>query len=579
LISTSRTPNARPRPGARWLRVGVRAHLVSGTQAAADERWLRATGVGAGLVALVGLTAWAVASVSVWWVPAYLALMVLIFVTPRGRRPLSTSSQASAESVSAVGSELWRDLRADGTDGVDQLPHLTELDSGSAANEPTEPSDSSLESVGFSTPRARRGRVRARKAARTAAQPMPDPPPVIWIQIGPGKFVRVESSIQAVDQVPVEKVTVGASPATDLPIHLPSMSTVSAEALAAQDPPNPLATMAGDVGMVIVSDDCVAGSVTKEYGIAPSAFSPAPLVTSSVEGLAHDASGVIANPEADPSSIANLGGPMLWRGVGPGPFWSYRRLSRWRAHRVSPIIGHAIPGLDRVSSRRDAPPSPNPRTSVRAWFAPNARRQQAAHRAFGRIAHVERALRPRSPPYLPGLCGGPALPAGARRRVTHQGIRPVEPARRFHFVVLGAVGTVRIGEVKDQLDRASTSTPFNIAEGNGKYAPKDRCRFFDIAHGSTLEWAAGLDILVAKAKLRPKQIRPGKASLQRIVWMRMGLIKRNSTREYVKGNVANSEPLALLSNGPARRSFVVARGSGHAGPRPSLGAARGLRHE
>ena len=41
----------------------------------------------------------------------------------------------------------------------------------------------------------------------------------------------------------------------------------------------------------------------------------------------------------------------------------------------------------------------------------------------------------------------------------------------------------RVGEVKDQLDRASTSIPLNIAEGNGKYASKDRCRFFDIAHG------------------------------------------------------------------------------------------------
>ena len=32
-------------------------------------------------------------------------------------------------------------------------------------------------------------------------------------------------------------------------------------------------------------------------------------------------------------------------------------------------------------------------------------------------------------------------------------------------------GTVRVGEVKDQLDRASTSIPLNIAEGNGKYSP------------------------------------------------------------------------------------------------------------
>jgi four helix bundle protein len=95
-------------------------------------------------------------------------------------------------------------------------------------------------------------------------------------------------------------------------------------------------------------------------------------------------------------------------------------------------------------------------------------------------------------------------------------------------------GTVRIGEVKDQLDRASTSIPLNIAEGNGKYAPKDRCRFFDIAHGSALECAAGLDVLVAKAKLTPDQIRPGKERLQKIVRMLMGLIKRNSTREYDK---------------------------------------------
>ena len=95
-------------------------------------------------------------------------------------------------------------------------------------------------------------------------------------------------------------------------------------------------------------------------------------------------------------------------------------------------------------------------------------------------------------------------------------------------------GSVRIGDVKDQLERASTSVPLNIAEGNGKYAPKDRCRFFDIAHGSALECAAGLDVLVAKAKLTTDQIRPGKERLQKIVRMLMGLIKRNSTRDYDK---------------------------------------------
>ena len=96
-------------------------------------------------------------------------------------------------------------------------------------------------------------------------------------------------------------------------------------------------------------------------------------------------------------------------------------------------------------------------------------------------------------------------------------------------------GAVRVGDVKDQLDRASTSIPLNIAEGNGKYTLKDRCRFFDIAHGSALECAAGLDILVAKDKLTMEQIRPGKERLQRIVRMLIGLIKRNSTREYDRG--------------------------------------------
>jgi four helix bundle protein len=97
-------------------------------------------------------------------------------------------------------------------------------------------------------------------------------------------------------------------------------------------------------------------------------------------------------------------------------------------------------------------------------------------------------------------------------------------------------GAVRVGEVKDQLDRASTSIPLNIAEGNGKYAPKDRCRFFDIAHGSALECAAGLDVLVAKGKVNPEHLRPGKERLQKIVRMLIGLIKRNSTREYDKAD-------------------------------------------
>lgn len=96
--------------------------------------------------------------------------------------------------------------------------------------------------------------------------------------------------------------------------------------------------------------------------------------------------------------------------------------------------------------------------------------------------------------------------------------------------VLENVG--RVEDVRDQLDRASTSIPLNIAEGNGKYTAKDRCRFFDVARGSAFECAAGLDILVAKGKLSRDDIRPGKDHLQQVVRMLMGLIKRNSSRDY-----------------------------------------------
>ena len=82
--------------------------------------------------------------------------------------------------------------------------------------------------------------------------------------------------------------------------------------------------------------------------------------------------------------------------------------------------------------------------------------------------------------------------------------------------------------VRDQLDRASTSIPLNIAEGNGKFTSADRCKFFDTARGSALECAACLDVFVAKRRLQPEEIAEGKAWLLEIVSMLIGLIKSNS---------------------------------------------------
>ena len=84
--------------------------------------------------------------------------------------------------------------------------------------------------------------------------------------------------------------------------------------------------------------------------------------------------------------------------------------------------------------------------------------------------------------------------------------------------------------VKDQLDRAATSILLNIAEGNGKWSSRDRCRFLEIARGSAVECAACLDVLVAKQRLTAADVEPGKKQLHGIVSMLCGLIAAVTNR-------------------------------------------------
>jgi four helix bundle protein len=77
-----------------------------------------------------------------------------------------------------------------------------------------------------------------------------------------------------------------------------------------------------------------------------------------------------------------------------------------------------------------------------------------------------------------------------------------------------------------QLDRASTSLPLNVAEGNGRFTAADRCRFFDIARGSARECAAALEVDL------------GKAHLAEIVATLVGLLQTNSERRLHEDEVA-----------------------------------------
>jgi four helix bundle protein len=106
----------------------------------------------------------------------------------------------------------------------------------------------------------------------------------------------------------------------------------------------------------------------------------------------------------------------------------------------------------------------------------------------------------------------------------------------IEFVVLSSEISANLPNklaVKDQLERASTSIPLNIAEGNGKFTAKDKCRFLDIARGSALECAACLDVLVAKNILTKDEADQPKVLLDLIVAMLVGLIRSLSEcRKY-----------------------------------------------
>jgi four helix bundle protein len=116
-----------------------------------------------------------------------------------------------------------------------------------------------------------------------------------------------------------------------------------------------------------------------------------------------------------------------------------------------------------------------------------------------------------------------------RRRFDHEKLKVYNDAVSFVAWVGPLIDELPAKlSARDQLDRASTSIVLNLAEGNGNRSKAERCRFFNIARGSTVECAACLDVLVARKKLSLQQAETGKEALIEIVSMIAGLIARFS---------------------------------------------------
>jgi four helix bundle protein len=99
----------------------------------------------------------------------------------------------------------------------------------------------------------------------------------------------------------------------------------------------------------------------------------------------------------------------------------------------------------------------------------------------------------------------------------------------------------------DHLRRASESIVRNIVRANSKRTPADRAQIFDVSYGSGLECAACLDVLCAWDAIEVPHSVQGKALLDRIVAMLIGLRSAKgpqvceSRSEYTVRSEANEE--------------------------------------
>jgi len=104
--------------------------------------------------------------------------------------------------------------------------------------------------------------------------------------------------------------------------------------------------------------------------------------------------------------------------------------------------------------------------------------------------------------------------------------------RAIDFVALADEIVTRLPKgrayLADQLQRAATSVPLNIAEGAGEYSRNDKARFYRMAKRSATECAAVLDVCRRLEIADPQLLESGRDLLLRVVSMLISLARRLS---------------------------------------------------
>ena len=84
--------------------------------------------------------------------------------------------------------------------------------------------------------------------------------------------------------------------------------------------------------------------------------------------------------------------------------------------------------------------------------------------------------------------------------------------------------------LSDQLQRAGTSIPLNIAEGAGEFSGNEKARFYRMAKRSATERAAILDVCKRLELVDPTRFQTGRSLLIRIVSMLTKMTRKIDNR-------------------------------------------------
>ena len=101
----------------------------------------------------------------------------------------------------------------------------------------------------------------------------------------------------------------------------------------------------------------------------------------------------------------------------------------------------------------------------------------------------------------------------------HEKFEAYQIAIKYWETVLDLIDNLPPGNsgLKDQLKRAASSIPLNLAEGCGRSGNDDRKRFYSIARGSAMECAAIADLVLTMHPQYSNRIAQSKKYLHSIV--------------------------------------------------------------